>query len=421
MMWCVLLTLLYSLGWSISLEETLRRAVSYNPQIQAQRYHLEASRYQLFAEKSLYLPEIFINGQWVHQSEAQSFFIPILQFTQQVQSTKRNYTQWSAGIRQTLWDGGYREGAVYSAREEVSYRRYLFEEKLQEVKLEVIKAYLDTLKALRLVEVYRQQKEAIQAQYETARAFYQKGLVAVTDVLQAKVRLSEVERTLRTAEGEYRVALANLSRLTGIKEEELTPLEEPTLQEEDRPLSYWLDMARSKRPILKALVYLTESTRSKVLQARSQFIPKLWFQGEYVYTDQNPALYPKGFFRFSLGLSVSFQGIRPYYQAMALEKEVYRLMKEQEDTLGKVELEVRSSYEKWRTSLDNLRVAEDSLALARQYYQLSKEQYANQIITQTDLLASQASLTKAEADLVIARYEHMKALYELKKAAGVLP
>lgn len=122
---------------------------------------------------------------------------------------------------------------------------------------------------------------AVLLQVQTAEAFYQKGLVAITDVLQAKVRLAEVERDLRKAQGDYRIALANLSRLSGIPEEELLNLEEPKVVVDVKPLEFHLQKAK-ERNILKAQRQAIEAFRAQRVLPKPVF-PKLFVE-EFIPT-----------------------------------------------------------------------------------------------------------------------------------------
>ncbi len=295
----------------------------------------------------------------------------------------------------------------------------LYGEKLEDIKLQVIKAYLDVLSSQEIVDVYRKQLEAIDSQYRRAEAFYKEGLVAITDVLQAKVRLAEVQRDLRKAEGDYSVALANLSKLTGIPQEKLKDLQLPQIADYQVPdLESLYLKALERRLILRA--YSERVYQAKKLQdiERSKYLPKVFAQAEYTYSDQNPVISPKGVYTLSLGLSLEFQTLEPYYRVLSRLEEEKRARWELENLKEAIKLEIKKAYEDVLTAKDNLRVAEDALRYAEEFYKLSQEQYKNQIISSTDLLLAEASLTQARKNKVLSYYEYLKAYYELMRAVG---
>ncbi len=398
-----------------SLDYVLEKAIERNQELEALRQEILSTNASLNAQKQLYLPEFFINYRLSYSSQEQSLSVP---FGLEVKSSKQSYSLFQGGIRYVLFDGGTRAGIVESSALELKVKQLLYEEKLGSLRLEVIHAYLDTLSAKTVLETIRKQREVVELQLNTAQAFYEKGLVAITDVLQARVRLAEVERELRKAEGNYRLALANLSRISGLPEEELTDLEEPKSNVELKPLDYYLLYVRD-RNILKAQRERIDIFKAEKKLARSGFFPKLFFEASYTYTDQNPAIRPKGIFSFSAGLNLSFQGIKPYYQEMSAGYMELKAQREYEDLLQKVVLEVKKAYEDLLTSKDNLRVSEEALAFAEKFFELSKEQYLNQLISQRELLEAEASLTKARVDKIVSYYQLLKAYYNLLFVSGL--
>ncbi len=335
-----------------------------------------------------------------------------------MESAKRSYQTFQARLRYTVFDGFARNFSVALASSNLKSKEFLLKEKVESLKFDVISAYMDVLSAKGVVSAIESQRSAVLLQVQTAEAFYQKGLVAITDVLQAKVRLAEVERDLRKAQGDYRVALANLSRLSGIPEEELLNLEEPKAEVDVKPLEFYLQRAR-ERNILKAQRQAIEAFRAQGGIAKSQFFPKLFVEGVYTYSDQNPNIRPKGVFGIVGGVALSFQGIRPYYQELSFGALELKAQKEYEDLLDKVQLEVKRAYEELLVAQDNLKVAQSALAFAEKFFELSKEQYANQIISQRELLEAEASLTRARVDRVIAYYQFLKQYYRLLMVSGL--
>ncbi|MDW8095687.1 MAG: TolC family protein [Aquificaceae bacterium] len=422
-MWLlVLLFFVVSHCFSLNLEELLRLAEENNPKVASKKHAVQSARLKLKASGQLYYPEVFSGYKFSFQSERQSFNIPPMGGlpAMQISSSKRSYQSFQAGIRQVLYDGGLRSSAVEISKSTLKLTEEELTETLLDVKLDVVKAFLSVLSTKELLEVVKKQKEAVAMDLRQREAFYREGLIAITDVLQARVRLAEVERDLRKTEGEYLVALANLSRLTGVEEERLKSIEPPKVEIKSTELSQWIKLSEEKRSVIKML---SERLRINQLQRRSelsQFYPKLFLEAVYNYSDQNPTFSPKGFFTVGAGLSLSFQSFKPYYTALALEEEEKGLKKELKDLKDGIALRIRSAYEGLRVAEDNLKVAEESLKFAEEFYRLSLEQYRNQIISGADLLQAEASLTQARKARVIAYYELLRAYFELLREVGEL-
>ncbi|SNZ12977.1 TolC family protein [Hydrogenobacter hydrogenophilus] len=418
-----LLLFSFSLGFCLTLEDAIKSAQESNPELKAQEHAIKSAFYNLKGDTSLYLPEVFLNFSFNRLSSKQKLNIPAFDGFPPlaVDSAKISYKNFSAGLREVLYDGGAREGRIGVSSSEVRLQGALYEEKIQDIKLRVIKAYLDVLSARDIVEIYSKQLEAIRAQYERAKAFYKEGLVAITDVLQAQVRLAEVQRDLRQAEGNYSIALANLSKLTGIKEDSLKDLE-PLKSVSYTPESFQklYQMALENRPILRVYSERVVQARRLTEIERSKYLPKVFVQAQYTYSDQNPIISPKGVYALSVGLNVDFQSTEPYYRVLSKVEDELRAKWELENAKENLRLEVKQTYENLLTARDNMKVAEDSLKYAEEFYKLSEEQYKNQIISSTDLLLAEASLTQARKNKVISYYEYLKAYYELMRAVGGL-
>ncbi len=407
-----------SFSFSLTLKDVLGEALKNNPELKAQESTVASARYSLKADMNLYFPTFFLNTSQSWFSQKQRMDISIFSIPP-IESTKQSYKRFNAGFREILYDGGTREAKIDISRLEVKAQESLYEEKKLEIETDVIKAYMDVLSSREVVEVRRKQLQAVESQLKRAEAFYREGIVAITDVLQAQVRLAEVQRDMRDSEGNYRVALAGLSKLTGVSEKELESIEPVKVEMRDLPsLEELYSIALQRRGILAAYKErVFQAKRSKDVEI-SRYLPKFFLQAEYIYSDQNPILTPKGVYGVSAGLSVEFQSLEPYYRLLSREEEERGIQFKLKDAESLVKLEVKRAYENFLTSKDNLQVAESALRYAEEYYKLSEEQYKNQIISLTDLLIAEASLTKARKDRATTYYEYIKAYFELLRAIG---
>ncbi|MFN3813611.1 MAG: TolC family protein [Aquificaceae bacterium] len=410
--------LTFSFSFSLTLHDVLEEALKNNPELKAQESTVASALYSLKADMNLYLPTFFLKTSYSWFSERQKMDISISGIPP-IESTKQNYKQFNVGLREVLYDGGTREAKIDISRSEVEAQESLYKEKRLDIERDVIKAYMDVLSSREIIEVRKKQLEAVESQLKRAEAFYREGLVAITDVLQARVRLAEVQRDMRYSEGNYKVALAVLSKLTGMSEKELENIEPVKVDVKGLPsLEELYSIAFQRRGILVAYEErIFQAKRLKDVE-RSRYLPKFFLQVEYLYSDQNSLLSPKGVYGVSAGLNVEFQSLEPYYRLLSKAAEEKGLQFELEDTKNLVKLEVKKAYENFLTSKDNLRVAESALRYAEEYYKLSEEQYKNQIISLTDLLIAEASLSKARKDKTTTYYEYIKAYFELLRAVG---
>ncbi len=414
-MWVVLFLLAFKLSFAISLEEALKLAKENNKEIQSQRFLVNRAKYDLEADKNLYFPEFYVTYKYSHQTQTQKINLPLGFGT--FSSSQKDYQNFSIGARLNLFDGGARSAKVDISRKQIDIELSLLKEKEEDVLLDVIDAYLDVLSAKALVEVYKRQEEAVRFARDRAKAFYEQGLVAITDVLQAQVRLSEVQRDVIKAQGLYNVALSRLSQLIGINVDKIEPINvDPQIEE----LEFYTRQAISNRDILKVYRYKVQQIKNLQEIDKSNFLPKVFLQGEYVYTDQNPTIKPKGFGIISIGFTLNFQGLESYYRRLSHTEEEKKLTTDLLDIQDKIKLNMEKFYQDLITSKEELKVAQDALNFAQQFYKLVQEQYENQIVGMLELLDAQASLTRAQKNKELAYYEYLKNYYRLLREGGML-
>ncbi|RUM28462.1 MAG: TolC family protein [Aquifex sp.] len=411
---------LLSLSFSLDLETLWKKALEKNPSIAAFRRDVEASFFQLKASKNLYLPHVEIFYKFTYQNEEQRLKLDLGLINGDFRTLKDRYQSFGVSLRELLYDFGARESYVKISQKLLEIKKLLYEEKKEDILLEVALAYLDTLSAKNLIEVYKKQKEAVKSQYELSKAYYEKGLVAITDILEARVKLSEVERKLKRAQANYRISLSNLSRLTKVSEKDLEKLSQPKLNVRIKDLDFYIGEALKRRSLLKAYLKRIEIEKLKEKIKLSLFLPKIFLEVSYLYTNQNPIVYPKGLTFFSVGTSLSFRGIQPYYENLSVKAQKKKVLKEYEEMADLIKLDVKRAYEELKTAKENLKVTSQALEFAKKHYELSLEQYRNQLISQTQLLIAEARLTEARKALIISRYEFLKAYFKLLRASGLL-
>jgi len=412
--------LLLSLSFSLDLETLWKKALEKNPSIAAFKKEVEASFFQLKASKNLYLPEVEILYKFTYQNEEQRLKLDLGFINSDFETLRNRYHSFSVSLRELLYDFGARESHVKISEKLLEIKKLLYEEKREDILLEVALAYLDTLSAKNLIEVYKKQKEALQSQYELSKAYYKKGLVAITDILEARVKLSEVERKLKRAQANYRISLSNLSRLTKVSEKDLEKLSQPKPDVRIKNLDFYIGEALKRRALLRAYLERIGIAKLKEKIKLSRFLPKIFLEISYIYTNQNPIVYPKGLTLFSVGASLSFRGIQPYYENLSVKSQKKKALKEYEEIVDLIKLDVKRAYEELKTARENLKVASQALEFAKKHYELSLEQYKNQIISQTRLLIAEARLTEAKKALIISRYEFLKAYFKLLRTSGLL-
>ncbi|WP_457638769.1 TolC family protein [Persephonella sp.] len=413
--------LLPLISYGMSMEEAVQQAVENNLQIKQQEYQIESARYQLKEDYNLFMPQLFMDFTYTSMKDTPYTKIPagVLPFPLSFKQTEKDFKYFDIGLNYYLFTGFARIEKLRLSKAGLKAERLLLQEKVNQVTAQVKKAYLDMLTAQAVVQVYRKQLEAVEKHLERVKEFYRQGLVAKIDILQTKVKLSEVKRNLRKAEGQVNIAQAVLNSLLNRNTDAPVEAEPVKMKIPDSlNIKQLYQKALSNRSIISSTSYRLKQVKSLEKIEKAPFYPAVGVQVKYFYTDQYPYLDPKENYAFSIGVEWKFQGIKPYYASLKRKAEYMKLKTQLKDIENSIKLEVKSAYENFLTAQANLKVAESSLAEAEEYYRMTVEQFKNQLASTTDVLDAESMLTSARKGREISYYQLLKSIVELEKAVG---
>lgn len=401
---------------AITLQEAVNKALENNKEILSYKQQIKTAEFQLKVDQTLYLPTIYTQVSQSFYNQTPMTKIP--NFPVSFKQSNRDFLKFDIGFSQSLYTGGLTQAKIEASKYNLKATQSFYKEKENQIKAEVIKAYIDVFISKSLIDIYKKELEAVESIYKQQEGFFQEGIITKVDLLQSKVRLAEVKRDLQQAEGNYKIALSRLSQLIGedLKDENFEPL---NIEIKDIPsLDTLIETAYQKRKILDFYKENINQAEKVVEIEKSAFLPKVFLQGDYIYTNQSPYLDPKGNFLLTLGASIEFQTTQPYYKILQAKSNAKKLRFDLQDTKEKIKLELKTAYENYITAKENYKVALESLDYAKEYFELVKEQYTNQLATNTDLLNAESALTRALESKEINYYNLLKSYIDIKKAVG---
>lgn len=406
----------FNFAMALNLNDAIWQAQENNKEIQALKQQLKSAQLQLKVDESLYFPVFY--SKISNSTYAQTPHSQIPSFPISFKQANKNFTNINLGINQTIYSGGQISSKVDISKYNIEVVKALYKEKLINTKAEVIKAYIDVFVWDSMIDIYTKQMQALESIYNQAEGFFQAGLITKVDLLQTKVKLSEVKRDLVQAQSNRKVAVARLSQLIGRDLSDET-LEKPQIDISDlKDFKELLETAYTNRGIVDYYRYSIKQAEKLESIQKADFLPKVFAQAEYVYTSQNPYLDPKGNFLFTVGATLQFQGASPYYGFLKAKSDTSKLRYDLENLKESIKVELKTAYENFIASKENYKVSLDNLEYAKEYFNLVKQQYENQLATSTDLLNAESSLTKAFESKEINYYNMMKAYVEIKRVVG---
>ncbi|MCF8466658.1 MAG: TolC family outer membrane protein [Sneathiella sp.] len=178
--------LLVGAAQSETLDEAVQQTVSTYPEIGEASANRRAVDQELEQAKGLYLPSLDLEAgagwEWTD--------------TVTIDNEDLRRTESSLLLVQTLYDGGFRSAEVDRQGNRVDSAAYRVRERAEAIALDAVRAYLDTLRSLEIVELAKENVEKHRRTLSEIQDRVKAGQSGIGDDQQALARLASAEDTL---------------------------------------------------------------------------------------------------------------------------------------------------------------------------------------------------------------------------------
>ncbi len=337
-------------------------------------------------------------------------------------------TQYAAKLTQPLfrldaWHSYQRSKAI-SSQAEAGFRS-----QEQQLALRVAQAYFAVLSAQETLAYAQSEEAAFGRQLDQAQQRFDVGLIAITDVLEARAANDGARAGRIAAEAVLSTSQENLTAIIGEAPGRLAPLKPnaPLVKPTPADPDAWATLAKERNPDLAAAQQTYQSARATSRESRSGHLPTVDLYASYSGVDRDvPAANPmsaQNGTTTSYGVEanwVLFAGGRTY---AASKQASYREAAAQ-DQLTATERQVvnnaRTAY--LNVAADSYRVEARKQAVASNESSLAAVQAGYEVGTRNivDVLLTQRNLYAAKRDYANARYDYVINSLRLKSASGQL-
>jgi outer membrane protein TolC len=321
-------------------------------------------------------------------------------------------------VRQPLFTGG----ALLSAHGAASHgaRAGQLRERRAEDQLryDVTRAYVGLVQARSGLAVMEDMAAQMRRHLSDAEAMYEQGMILESEILAARVRMSQVELQRTRAEHLRSLAESALAFVIGIDvETEIEPVDDLRGAAALPPeLGTLTGEALSSRPDLMAVREAAAAADNAVSLARSDYFPKLVLIGNYNWDRPNRDYEPEFYEHWSVTLAAEMNvfdwgltgsRVREARAGLTQAERAGEMMERA------VKLEVRQGYLELEEALEAVDIAERGVEQARESMRVTRENFRNGTVTNRDVLDAQTELTTAEMN-------HVAALARLRTAEAGL-
>lgn len=410
--------------------QTYERALSHDARLREAQATLKAIREAQPQSLARLLPTLSIKGEMNRNSVRSSFQSspvglgsnPLVFF-----AGGANVDYWSSAaslnLRQPIYHPEYWI-QLNLANKQIAEAEANFAAEQQGLIKRTVEAYFEIMYAFDSVESFQHERDALSSNMEMARARYDAGLAAITDVHEAEAAYHQARTQLIRGENQLQDTLANLELITGQPPGTLYRLRDDLLLNPPQPerTEEWVEFAQKNNPGLLAAATHIEALRQHVDQNQTGHLPTLDLVGTAGFTDNNRPY----------GIATEFQSIGmqltiPVFEGGGVNSRVRQALYEYEAGQERLDgirqtviRDVRVAYRGVLSAISQIESLRATLKSARSALEAAETGLEVGNRTMVDVLTEQAQAFKAQREYARARYDYILSQFRLKWASGVL-
>jgi len=405
---------------NISLEEVLEKVRESNASIQISDQEAKMAKYDYRFSNSVFLPQISVshtgmattNPLMAFGSKLNQGILTQADFNPDLLNDPDQVENFATvvSVQQPLvnMDGFYQRKAAKTTMEAKELQAMRTRDYLD---FEAQKAYGQLQLAYRAVEVMQKAYDAATANLNMAQNSFDQGLLQKADLLEVKVRVTEVSDQLKTSESNVKNASDYVAFLMN---EQGNIVFEPTQELLPENIGEATEASLENRADVKAMDLVSEAYRAIMKADNMTFLPKLNAFASYeMYDDQIFQADSKGYI---VGASLSwdvFKGSQRFAKAGKSKTNYEKAQKEYEQYVSKSTMELKRTKRMVEDAKNRLQTSKLAMEQSEESLRIRTNRFKEGLEKTTDLLMAEA--TYAEKQLA-----YYQTIFEYNQAQSLL-
>jgi outer membrane protein TolC len=411
-----------------TLNECIDKALGTNLSVVQARGSLRQANSDVLYSWGQYLPSVGwqMQGSYNHLKVSRVYDQNTKQFIDVGYSQDSHSYSASLWSSFTLFDGFSRYHNLAGAKATRTEREYRLTQTQIQAAYDVKSAYFNLLNAQSTFEIRQKATERSHQLMKIAQTKYELGSASLSDVLKAKVSLSQAQLDSLSAENSVATGQAKLAYAIGENVNQEIVVSDVDVSKAEYTFDQVAEMALRQNPSYLAAQKSLESASHGLSSARGAYLPqvslgagKSWDGPELGQLDEwwkkNYVVYANATLNFNLFNRFGTKRQTEYSKA-TLHTAEYAVS----DTKRAVELEVREAYLNLQEAQKTRELADERLASAKEDYKLAQEKYTLGAATILDILDAEVSLKTAESDKIDSKYNYYLAVARLQQVMGII-
>ncbi len=363
-----------------------------------------------------------------------SGFLPTLQAGKSRQEqTVSNFTNWgtrppsnfsqstittSLQLKQNLFNSGGGLAGLKKAKRQIEAQRAALVQYEQQVLLNVVKVYLNVVKAQMQFEIYEKKVTTLKKYLEAEEARYKAGEKTKTDVAQARSQFSNAVAYKIKSQGELAAARADFVAVVTVEPQNLTLPQANIVVPQN--VDEAIESALKKNPEFLISERKYQAADNNIDVQRASLLPS----GDLAYAwqdnSQNPTIdgTSSRVTTFSLTVPIFTSGSWSQLRNAKRVAQQYKY-----ESLNSKQSVIDSAIVAWQdyeTSKASIHAQEDAVESALIAYNGMKEEEKAGMRSTVDVIVAQNSYFDTDINLVTAKTNNIQTRYALKSAVGEL-
>jgi len=411
---------------TLTLDDTIRLALSQNPYHLASEERVEAAKAIVREAAANFFPTL--NAQGLHTLDEKVFSLefpdPITGKSQRVTVDFTRDYQFSLSLSLPLFTGG----RLVSGFKQAKYNLLSSEEGVRQSEHTTIfnakTAFYGCLLAKEFVKVAEEAVDVAEKHLNNVKSLHEVGMASKFDLLRSEVQVANLKPQLIKARNNLEITKLGLKTLLGIDLSQLLEIKGELVYEALEPdLEECLAKALRNRPEVSQLNYQKQMAEETVKLARAADLPSVALSGTYNFWADKLNFKKdtwQSFYAVNLVLNIpifnGFSASARVAQSKALIRELELTRKGLEETVG---FEVRQAILNLKEAKESLLSQEKNVEQAQESLRIAELNFSEGLATTLDVSSAQAALSQAKTNYTQALYDYVVSLAQLDRAMGV--
>ena len=418
---------------ALTLEQAVQLALQQNPAFQATTDDANATRARLKQVQSAWYPRfdfhqdftrgnnpVYVFGTKLTQRQfaASDFALNNLNTPTPLDNFQTRFDgQWR------LFDSGQTLFQQRSAKHLVTAADFQTEQARQDLILQIVSSYYGVLVQKESVKAADQALKTAESSAQRMETMHKAGLLVDSDLLSAKVFVSQMKDRQIRAQNNLALAEMELARQMGVSldspADPAATFTEPVVL--TKTIDEWLHLAAEQRPGLRAAQLQEAALGDETKATKAEFGPKIGLFGS-AERDAMTLGGPSGT-NWTAGARLDFNLFAGGAQKARMAEAAANASKAKhtlEWFRAAVQMEVRKAYLDGNAAAQRTASARDAVEQAKESLRIIQNRYEAGLTTVTELLHAQTAQLDATTGYLAALEDWQVAQAELTRAAGVL-